>query len=889
VARTLNSITIVTPTSDPNIAVGGNFTFEVSLGYSGGGGWNTYDIKFEVNDGGGWVTITAATGLSIDTGTYTNPLLNQSDGANVSMVIDGDVADVYDIRAVGDPNAGNDSYTVVSGTQQVTVTGPPEASGSVTLGSATATGATAQTLKPSGSVTLGNATASGTALVPRVWSVNQNISPTTLPGIYGTFTKAAGNKEASGSVTLGSATASGSAAQILKPSGSVTLGSPTATGTAAPQPQASGSVTLGSATATGSVEQTLKPSGSVTLEQATASGTAGRVLSATGSPTLESATATGTATAASTLTASGAVTLGEATATGTTAQTLKPSGSVTLESPTASGATAQTLSISGSVTLESATSSAQAAQILKPSGAVTLLEATATGSAAIEGAKEASGSVTLGSPTATGSVGQTLSLSGSVELLGPTSTGLTAQTLAVSGSLTLQGPTASGAAEIAGQKAATGSVTLSTATATGVVTNIVGITAQRNMGPHGLLARYPDVLRHYGVTVEISGRGISAEAGNTDVDLPVSAIQLGPHGLVTYDRQFSVKGIGPATANITGAQIDLEFAVPDSADATIYPDGEDADADAGSVSEAEAQVSGAEIQALAGTSVSAVNISPTITGVQIQGLAGESKGIPGVGVTPDGASIVAQAGTTDQHYDYAVFGMSGAEIVCYHAEVGWDTNFDVGALVYGEEIVSGFGTVTQETRPSVPQQGSWMGGGGGKRKKKRKKFKKRKFHMPLAGVKLRDRPFENPVIEEEIEQIVDEVIEAAEELEAKGYAEAISADIIAEMARLKAATDEALIRGIRNTEAVSRRLAEAKLGARINELVRRRRAYIRVEHERILRDQRERARQQELERKRQREYEIRKARAEWRAELLLNQPIEKYYDGKKISLRPKTW
>jgi hypothetical protein len=143
-------------------------------------------------------------------------------------------------------------------------------------------------------------------------------------------------------------------------------------------------------------------------------------------------------------------------------------------------------------------------------------------------------------------------------------------------------------------------------------------------------------------------------------------------------------------------------------------------------------------------------------------------------------------------------------------------------------------------------------------------------------VALRDRPFEDPVLEEEIEQIVDEVIEAAEELEAKGYAEAISADIIANMARLKAATDEALIRGIRNTEAVSRRLAEAKLGARINELVRRRRAYIRVEHERILRDQRERARQQELERKRQREYEIRKARAEWRAELLLNQPIEPY-------------
>jgi hypothetical protein len=43
-----------------------------------------------------------------------------------------------------------------------------------------------------------------------------------------------------------------------------------------------------------------------------------------------------------------------------------------------------------------------------------------------------------------------------------------------------------------------------------------------------------------------------------------------------------------------------------------------------------------------------------------------------------------------------------------------------------------------------------------------------------------------------------------------------------------------------------------------------------------LRDQRIRARQKELERKRRKEYEIRKARAEWRAELLLNQPIEPY-------------
>jgi hypothetical protein len=425
----------------------------------------------------------------------------------------------------------------------------------------------------------------------------------------------------------------------------------------------------------------------------------------------------------------GSPSIDEITASGSAGLVLDASGSPSIDEITASGAASQELSATGSPSIDTVTASGIAGRVLAATGSPTLDDVEASGTGDATGEKPASGSPSIDEITASGTAAQTYS--------------------------------------------ASGSPSIDAVTASGTATKDLGVQTQRNMGPHGLTARYPDVLRHYGVTVEISGRGISAEAGNTDVDLPVSAIQLGPHGLVTYDRQFSVKGIGPATANITGAQIDLQFEVPDSADATIYPDGEDIDGDGGSVAEAEAQVSGAEIQALAGTSVSAVNISPTITGVQIQGLAGESKGIPGVGVTPDGASIVAQAGTTDQHYDYAVFGMSGAEIVCYHAEVGWDTNFDVGALVYGEEIVSGFGTVTQETRPSVPQQGSWMGGGGGKRKKKRKKFKKQKFHMPLAGVKLRDRPFENPVLEEEIEQIVDEVIEAAEELEAKGYAESL--------------------------------------------------------------------------------------------------------------------
>jgi hypothetical protein len=602
-------------------------------------------------------------------------------------------------------------------------------------------------------------------------------------------------------------------------------------GTAAQTYSASGSPSIDQITASGTAEHILPASGSPSIDAVTASGTASQKYSATGSPSIDEITASGTATLEA-LGSSGSPSIDEITASGSAGLVLDASGSPSIDQITASGTASQELSATGSPSIDTVTASGTAGRVLAATGSPTLDDVEASGTADAFGEKQASGSPSIDEITASGTAAQTYS--------------------------------------------ASGSPSIDAVTASGTATKPSGVTTQRNMGPHGLTAQYPDVLREFDCDAPIVGRGIQADAGNVSVGIPVDVVQLGPHGLVTFDREFNVKGIGEVAANITGAQIDLEFASPDSADATIYPDGEDADADAGSVSEAEAQVSGAAIQALAGTSESAVNISPTPGGAAITTEAGESNAVPGVGVPISGGAIVAQAGTPDTTYDYAVLGMPGAQITSYYAHVGWDTNFDVGALIYGRSSSVIGGTVTQETSESEKQQGSWGGGGALKKGKRRKKFKKRKFHMPLAGVKLRDRPFENPVLEEEIEQIVDEVIEAAEELEAKGYAEAISADIIANMARLKAATDEALIRGIRNTEAVSRRLAEAKLGARINELVRRRRAYIRVEHERILRDQRERARQQELERKRQREYEIRKARAEWRAELLLNQPIEPY-------------
>jgi hypothetical protein len=848
VAQNLNSITLNLPSSDPNATEGGQFTLRATGSLQGGGGINPYSLVGQVSTtsaSSGFVDITTTTGLSTDS---TNPLTGLTDESPHDWTIDCDTADTYWVRVAGDPDNGT-NYTILSSAQQVTVNAAAGVgSGDAVMTAVEASGTAAIFLKASGSPAIDAVEASGTAnlILPstgspailspvaagvaawtrtKTWSVDQNIMPVGLPGLYGTFTKGGGGTTktsngspaitaveatgtagrvlgSSGSPAIATITASGTAENVKTASGSPAIDEPTPTGTAGRILGSSGSPAIDAIEATGTAENVKTATGSPAIAEVEASGTAAQELSATGSPAIDAVEAAGTAkvalraignpaieavtasgSAAQELSASGSPAIAEVEATGTaTLGAAQASGNPAIDEIQASGTAAQTLSATGSPAITEVEASGTAEHILPSSGSPAIDEVEASGAASQE--LSATGTPAVDAVTASGTAGRVLGATGSPTLDSVEATGTAAKEgeKAANGSPALDEITASGTA--AQTYSATGSPAIDAVEASGTATNIVGATAQRNMGPHGLVANYPDVLREFDCTVPIVGRGIECDAGESVSQVPTEAIQLGPHGLTTKDRTFQIKGVGQAEALIQGAQINLEFETPDSSDATIYPDGQDADADAGSVAEAEAQVSGAQIQAQAGTSASAVSITATIVGASIQTGTGDSTAVPGTGVTIDGAAIVAQAATpSDIHYDFAVFGMSGAQINSYAAEIGWDTNFDVGALVYGREADALAGTVTQETSVSEPQQGSMGGGGEWKKGGKRKKFRKQKFHMPLAGVALRDQPFEDPVIEEDIEQIVDEVIEAAEELESKGYAEAISADIIADMAR----------------------------------------------------------------------------------------------------------
>ena len=106
---------------------------------------------------------------------------------------------------------------------------------------------------------------------------------------------------------------------------------------------------------------------------------------------------------------------------------------------------------------------------------------------------------------------------------------------------------------------------------------------------------------------------------------------------------------------------------------------------------------------------------------------------------------------------------------------------------------------------------------------------------PLSGVKLRVRPFER-TIEDEIEEIVEEVIEEVEQVEEQLEVgePVIPGQEIARLAGRKALAKQKLIKKLRDTERLSARLAEAKMQARINELVRQRREFFESEREDIL-------------------------------------------------------
>lgn len=391
-------------------------------------------------------------------------------------------------------------FRVITGTSDVpTINNTPD----VTI--------VAAPLTATGSITLGTITASGQAqFPPRVWLNTQQtktgademtVTAYNEAGTSITFSDPPGGK--TGSLFLGVEDNNGNlgwiavtvnTAGVKTASGSVTLEVVTASGAVIQLQSVTGAINLEQLTASGTVETINKASGAITLEGPTASGTAGLVLDATGNITLDELTVTGVATAGALLTATGSVTLAEITASGTVTQTQVATGNITLESPTAAGTVVQIQIATGTVTLQGPTAVGTVVQTLKPSGAITLDALQVTGVANASALLTATGNVTLGEITATGSVTQTQVATGNITLGQPTAAGTVVQIQTATGAVTLEQPTASGSASqilkpsgtIAlaelnvsgtaskqGTKEATGNITLEQLTVAGAVSQVL--------------------------------------------------------------------------------------------------------------------------------------------------------------------------------------------------------------------------------------------------------------------------------------------------------------------------------------------------------------------------------------------------------------------------------
>ncbi len=219
-----------------------------------------------------------------------------------------------------------------------------------------------------------------------------------------------------------------------------------------------------------------------------------------------------------------------------------------------------------------------------------------------------------------------------------------------------------------------------TVTATGA---IVGL--QLHLGPHGLVTRYPPPTRS--PAVNIIGSAISAEAGNVDPGVASSIRQqLSPHGLPIRARAFAPPD--PDTfAYPAGAQIVLQWGTPDSANATIYPDGVDSGGQAGLVFNPQ----GAESACQAGAVTVEVLNQQDIVGDEISGEAGTVTAGEGL-VSVTGASISGEAGATSQAFDWSEFAV-GSLINGQASEPGVDESRNVNVTIAPATIQAQHGPV----------------------------------------------------------------------------------------------------------------------------------------------------------------------------------------------------
>ena len=107
-ASNLIAVTLTAPVVDPNIAVDGTFDMTITGTYQGGGSVTAHDFYWEFDQGtDNWITIPASGGTL---GLYTddvNPLVGKVTTDAETIVITGDKAGVYKIRAHGVRGANN--------------------------------------------------------------------------------------------------------------------------------------------------------------------------------------------------------------------------------------------------------------------------------------------------------------------------------------------------------------------------------------------------------------------------------------------------------------------------------------------------------------------------------------------------------------------------------------------------------------------------------------------------------------------------------------------------------------------------------------------------------------------------------------------------------------
>ncbi len=189
--------------------------------------------------------------------------------------------------------------------------------------------------------------------------------------------------------------------------------------------------------------------------------------------------------------------------------------------------------------------------------------------------------------------------------------------------------------------------------------------------------------------VAVVGAASTAEAGVVTPVAPGTVrAQFGPLALSSKRRQISPKQDNDAFVNIVGAGITGQWATPDLADASVYPDGGPIQGGSGSPlvddqANVSAELTGAGADADAGSTSAEDLQAVVITGAAIQAGFSDVQFLgEGVAAAVSGADSAGEAGPVSLNYGWSQV-VSGAVIGAEASETGIDTSGDVSPVITG--------------------------------------------------------------------------------------------------------------------------------------------------------------------------------------------------------------